>query len=272
MSTTELSQRLRAMYNEMAKHAPQQKGPLGWDTNLFWEAIAALESPFNVVMSRNYEALYSLLKAGGEALGTCLDMDEEERVGAIFSDAEIVDGREHFIAECSRLKLEWVAPQVQGSSGQGRPDLPSGEPVAWVDPNDGNVISRAVYEDRVPEGRTRYSIPLYRSATEVDRIMEVVREGAEVAKGFVKAGAINPVTAFDALVSNIERRLSRLLSGPSGSGEETQTATLCHRTGQHMFVFAGGEMPDNWRCDCGETTFSEAAASPKLLSQNKPNE
>lgn len=61
-------------------------------------------------LSRDYEALYELLFKGGEALGTCLDLDEEERVGSIFSDAEIVDGKEHFLSECQRLQLEWVAP------------------------------------------------------------------------------------------------------------------------------------------------------------------
>ena len=40
-------------------------------------------------------------------------------------------------------------------------DMDGQEPVAWMDPSDGNVLPIAVYNDRVPEGRSRYTIPVY---------------------------------------------------------------------------------------------------------------
>lgn len=61
-------------------------------------------------MSKDYDALYERLMAGEEVLGTCLDVDEDDRVGSIFTDAEIVDGKEHFLAECQRLKVEYLSP------------------------------------------------------------------------------------------------------------------------------------------------------------------
>lgn len=87
------------------------------------ECITIASKPQTLVCSKDYERLYDLLYAGYEILGTCIDPDDE-RVGAIFSDVEIVDGKDHFLSECTRLNLEWVSveqPKEQGA-----------EPIAWI--------------------------------------------------------------------------------------------------------------------------------------------
>lgn len=119
------------------------------------------KEPPRYVMSRDYDALYELLCNGGEALGTCLDVDEGECVGTLITDAEIVDGEDHFIAECTRLNLEWIAvepPKEQGA-----------EPVAWMTEDGKEFVENWVREewdkDNGPTAQffiPRYPTPLYR--------------------------------------------------------------------------------------------------------------
>lgn len=88
MSTsTPLSERLRAMYNEMAKNAPEQRGIEGWDTNLYWEAIRAIEA----LEAREPKAPISWrdikVTKGQEThtLGTLIELLEYERDTALAS-------------------------------------------------------------------------------------------------------------------------------------------------------------------------------------------
>lgn len=122
MSTSTLSERLRAMYQEMRRN---QDRIIGWDTNLFFEAIAALEAREPKVMptylSRDYNALYDLLCKGGEALGRRAHSESSPRFPIIVAEdirplhvpfwhAMVRAGRDRFLSECQRLNLEWVAP------------------------------------------------------------------------------------------------------------------------------------------------------------------
>lgn len=88
-------------------------------------AIAHPVQPSQAMMSTDYEALYELLCKGGEALGKCLGqgllLGYHDAAGR--NEKELWIGlrpcstKESFIAECTRLRLEWVAPLPSQTEG-----------------------------------------------------------------------------------------------------------------------------------------------------------
>ena len=57
--------------------------------------------------------------------------------------------------------------------------------------------------------------------------------------------------------SEAEGTSAALTDAPSPQADmQTRATALCHRAGSHIFVFAGGDIPEGWPCDCGQTTFA----------------
>ena len=121
-------------------------------------------------------------------------------------------------------------------SQQGRPDLPSGEPVAWMDNKGWTMADRE--KRKLPQGHEgRWHIPLYRSAPEVDAlkvdsttligdVKERWRQLRERGEDGPHALTEDPWRSFyggwlEGRADLLKFIRSRPLSGPSGSGEET---------------------------------------------------